>query len=198
MPYYDDGYYQDEYYNPPRRYYRRRRRRRRVGLVIFALILLLALVFVWRFTDGFTTFAGPDMKNVQNELNYSLTTLANEIQPEMSVNECGADYVSQLRALAQEDEELAERLNFIADHIDIYAEEAVKTALQGGEKLDFALLMPFRPADESGLNAVISVDEGEVPYLIQYDTRWGYHGYGSSVMGITACGRPACPWWLSA
>lgn len=191
MPYYDDGYYQDEYYNPPRRYYRRRRRRRRVGLVIFALILLLALVFVWRFTDGFTTFAGPDMKNVQNELNYSLTTLANEIQPEMSVNECGADYVSQLRALAQEDEKLAERLNFIADHIDIYTEEAVKTALQGGEKLDFALLMPFRPADESGLNAVISVDEGEVPYLIQYDTRWGYHGYGSSVMGITACG-PTC------
>ena len=51
--------------------------------------------------------------------------------------------------------------------------------------------MPFRPADESGLNAVISVDEGEVPYLIQYDTRWGYHGYGSSVMGITACG-PTC------
>ncbi len=191
MPYYDDDYYHDEYYAPPRRYYRRRRRRGRVGLVIFALILLLALFFVWRFTDGFTTFAGPDMKNVQNTLSYSLTTLAGEIRPEMSINECGGDYASQLRSLAEEDGELAERLNFIADHIDIYTEAAVKTALQGGEKLDFALLTPFRPADESGLNAVITVDEGEVPYLIQYDTRWGYHGYGSSVMGITGCG-PTC------
>ncbi len=191
MPYYDD-YYDDEYYDPPRRYRRRRRRRGgRVALIIIALILLLALFFVWRFTDGLTTFAGPDMKNVQNTLNYSLGTLAGEIRPEMSVNECGADYAEQLRALASEEEELDERINYIAKHIDIYTEEAVKTALQSPEKLDFALLMPFRGADESGVNAVINVDEGEVPYLIQYDTRWAYHGYGSSVMGITGCG-PTC------
>lgn len=191
MPYYEDDYYRDDYYAPPRRYRRRRRRRGRVGLVIFALILLLALFFVWRLTDGLTTFAGPDMKNVQNELSYSLNTLAGEIRPEMAVNECGTDYVAQLESLASEEEDLAERLRFIADHIEIYTEEAVKTALQGGEKLDFALLMPFRQADDSGLNAVITVDEGEIPYLIQYDTRWGYHAYGSSVMGITACG-PTC------
>lgn len=191
MPYYEDDYYRDDYYAPPRRYRRRRRRRGRVGLVIFALILLLALFFVWRLTDGLTTFAGPDMKNVQDELSYSLNTLAGEIRPEMAVNECGTDYVAQLESLASEEEDLAERLRFIADHIEIYTEEAVKTALQGGEKLDFALLMPFRQADDSGLNAVITVDEGEIPYIIQYDTRWGYHAYGSSVMGITACG-PTC------
>ena len=191
MPYYDD-YYQDDYYEPPRRRYRRRRRRSgRVALIIFVLVLLLVLFFVWRLTDGFTTFAGPDLKNVQNELTYSLNTLAGEISPDMAVNECGEDYVSQLRELAAEESGLADRLNFIADHIEIYTEEAVKTALQGGEKLDFALLMPFRSADDSGLSAVISVDEGEIPYLIQYDTRWGYHGYGSSVMGITGCG-PTC------
>ena len=46
---YYDGYY------PPRR---RRRRRPRAGLIIFALMLVLALVFVWRFTEGFTSFAG--------------------------------------------------------------------------------------------------------------------------------------------
>ena len=165
MPYYEDDYYRDDYYAPPRRYRRRRRRRGRVGLVIFALILLLALFFVWRLTDGLTTFTGPDMKNVQDELSYSLNTLAGEIRPEMAVNECGTDYVAQLESLASEEEDLAERLRFIADHIEIYTEEAVKTALQGGEKLDFALLMPFRQADDSGLNAVITVDEGEIPYL---------------------------------
>ena len=192
MPYYDD-YYDDEYYAPPPRRYRRRRRRHggRVALIIIALILLLALFFVWRFTDGLTTFAGPSLDNVQNELTYSLATLEGEIQPEMAINECGEDYAAQLRELAAKEEDLAERLNFIADHIEIYSEAAVKTALQGEEKLDFALLTPFRGEDESGLNAVITVKEGEVPYLIQYDTRWAYHGYGSSVMGITGCG-PTC------
>ena len=189
MPRYDDYYPED--YPPPRRYYRRRRRRGRAGLIIFALILLLALFFVWRFTEGFTTFAGPDMKNVQSELTYSLEALAGEIRPEMRVDECGLDYKAELESLAAEEPELADRLLFIADHLEIYTEEAVKTALAGEEKLDFALLLPFRGEDESGLNAVVSVEAGETPYLIQYDTRWAYHAYGSSVMGITACG-PTC------
>ena len=183
--------YYDDYYEPPRRRYRRRRRRGGVGLVIFLLILLLALFFVWRFTDGLTTFAGPDLKNVQNEFTYSLDSLAGEISPEMRVDECGLSYMTELEQLANSESELADRLRFIADHLEIYSEEAVKTALAGGEKLDFALLMPFRGEDAGGTNAVITVEEGEIPYLIQYDTRWAYHAYGSSVMGITACG-PTC------
>ena len=190
MPRFDD-YYRDDYYEPPRRYYRRRRRRGRAGLIIFLLILLLALFALWRFTDGLTTFAGPDTKNVQDEFSYSLSSLAGEITQDMRVNECGVDYAAQLESLAAEEPELAERLNFISDHLDIYTEEAVKTALQGEEKLDFALLMPFRGEDAGGVNAVISVEEGEIPYLIQYDARWAFHAYGSSVMGITACG-PTC------
>ena len=188
---YDDYYDYDGFYESARRRRRRARRGRRAGLIIFALILILAFVFVWRFTEGFTTFDGPDLKNVQSELSYSLEALAGEIGPEMSVNECGIDYRSQLERLAGEEPELAERLRFIADHLEIYTEEAVKTALGGEEKLDFALLMPFRGEDSGGTNAVISADEGEIPYLIQYDSRWAYHGYGSSVMGITACG-PTC------
>ena len=192
MPYYDDdGYYGGEYYAPPRRRRRRRRGRRAAALTIFALILILALLAVWRLTDGFTTFAPPDQKNVNRELSYSLEQLAGMIRPEMGVNECGEDYAAELRGLAAREEGLAERLNFMAEHIGIYSEAAVKTALQGEEKLDFALLTPFRGEDESGLNAVITVEEGETPYLIQYDSRWGYHAYGSSVMGITGCG-PTC------
>ena len=29
------------------------------------------------------------------------------------------------------------------------------------------------------------------PYLLQYDSRWCFHGFGSSFMGFTACG-PTC------
>ena len=185
-----DGYYRDGYYEPPPRRYRRRRRGR-AGLVIFALILILALVFVWRFTDGFTRFAPPELTNVQDGFTYSLDALAGEISPDMRLDECGIDYKAELESLAANKPKLADRLNFIADHLEIYPEEAVKTALQGEEKLDFALLMPFRGEDAGGVNAVITAQKGTAPYLIQYDSRWAYHAYGSSVMGITACG-PTC------
>ena len=185
-----DGYYRDGYYEPPPRRYRRRRRGR-AGLVIFALILILALVFVWRFTDGFTRFAPPELTNVQDGFTYSLDALAGEISPDMRLDECGIDYKAELESMAANKPKLADRLNFIADHLEIYPEEAVKTALQGEEKLDFALLMPFRGEDAGGVNAVITAQKGTVPYLIQHDSRWAYHAYGSSVMGITACG-PTC------
>ena len=109
----------------------------------------------------------------------------------MRLDECGIDYKAELESMAANKPKLADRLNFIADHLEIYPEEAVKTALQGEEKLDFALLMPFRGEDAGGVNAVITAQKGTVPYLIQYDSRWAYHAYGSSVMGITACG-PTC------
>lgn len=79
----------------------------------------------------------------------------------------------------------------MAEHISIYTEDAVKTALLGPEKTPFALLSAFCEPNSSGLDAEISVDEGEIPYLLQYDSRWCFHGYGSSFMGFTACG-PTC------
>ena len=41
-----------------------------------------------------------------------------------------------------------------------------------------------------GENAV-SVKKGEIPYFIQYDSRWGLLDYGSGPMGFTGCG-PTC------
>ena len=113
-----DGYYRDGYYEPPPRRYRRRRRGR-AGLVIFALILILALVFVWRFTDGFTRFAPPELTNVQDGFTYSLDALAGEISPDMRLDECGIDYKAELESMAANKPKLADRLNFIADHLEI-------------------------------------------------------------------------------
>ena len=119
-----------------------------------------------------------------------LEGLEAKVTREMAVNECGAEEERALRALAAERPELAARLNFMAEHLDIYSEAAVKTALQSEEKLDFALEIPFRTPDEGGSDAVIELTGG-VPYLKQYDGRWGYHPYGSGPLGLTGCG-PTC------
>ena len=46
-------------------------------------------------------------------------------------------------------------------------------------------------SEQGDVSVNIELTPGEIPYLLQYDSRWAYHGYGSSYMGYTACG-PTC------
>ena len=61
----------------------------------------------------------------------------------MNLGECGPEQASELQALADIRPEEAGRLNFMAAHVEIYSEEAVRTALKNPEKLDFILMLPF-------------------------------------------------------
>ena len=185
-----------EYMDAPRPRRRRRRRRRRrfwKGLLTLA-VLALALVAAYKLTDGFSAIKLPvsvSLENTDTEFSYDLDRLAAQITDAMYVGDCGAQEAEELRVCAGENPDWAGELEFMAEHIGIYTEEAVKTALQGPEKAPFALLSAFCEPNSSGLDVQIEVEDGEVPYLLQYDARWCFHGYGSSVMGFTACG-PTC------
>ena len=185
-----------EYMDAPRPRRRRRRRRRHrfwKGLLTLA-VLALALVAAYKLTDGFSAIKLPvsvSLKNTDTEFSYDLDRLAAQITDAMYVGDCGAQEAEELRVCAGENPDWAGELEFMAEHIGIYTEEAVKTALQGPEKAPFALLSAFCEPNSSGLDVQIEVEDGEVPYLLQYDARWCFHGYGSSVMGFTACG-PTC------
>ena len=160
------------------------------SLILAALLIWLALIAALLCLSG--CGAAPEGGGAGSsgaEADF-LAGLAESIEPEMALEENGARYLGELSALALERPELAERLKFIAEHIDIYSEAAVKTALQSEEKLDFALLLPFRTPDASGLGERVELTGG-VPYMRQYDSRWGYHAYGSGALGITGCG-PTC------
>lgn len=185
--------YMDE---PISRRRRRRRRRRRGGLrTLLVLILLAAAVFAaYKLTNGFADLRLPvkvSLDNTNTEFDYDLDRLAGQIVPGMYVGDCGPLEAEELRECAKKNSEWADELEFMAEHISIYTEDAVKTALLGPEKTPFALLSAFCEPNSSGLDAEISVDEGEIPYLLQYDSRWCFHGYGSSFMGFTGCG-PTC------
>lgn len=161
------------------------------SLMLAALLIWLALIAALLCLSG--CGAAPESRGSGSSSGAEadfLAGLAESIEPEMALEENGARYLGELSALALERPELAERLKFIAEHIDIYSEAAVKTALQSEEKLDFALLLPFRTPDASGLGERVELTGG-VPYMRQYDSRWGYHAYGSGALGITGCG-PTC------
>lgn len=170
-------------------------KRKYSGVVIFFLLCCTALVLVIG-AAKFTTRAGASGSGLEatpatNEVDALLSALEATVTDAMQLNECGEAEAGQLRTLAREEPERARQLEFIASHVEIYSQDAVKTALLGGDHIDFALELPFRAPDSSGLDSEVSVQAGAVPYMSQYDERWGYHAYGSSVMGITGCG-PTC------
>lgn len=186
-----------EYMDEPVYRRRRRRRRRRGGglrALLVLILLALAVFAAYRLTYGFAGLRLPvkvSLKNTDTEFSYDLERLEAQIQDGMYVGDCGPLDAEELRRCAEENRKWADELEFMADHIAIYSEEAVNTALQDPGKTPFALLSAFCEPNASGLDARISVEEGELPYLLQYDARWCYHAYGSSVMGFTACG-PTC------
>lgn len=192
-----DSFREVEYMDEPaprRRRRSRRRRRRRWKTLLVLIVLVLAAVAAYRLTDGFSALHLPvkvSLRNTDTKFDYDLDRLAAQISDDMYVGDCGAAEAEELRRCAEENPDWADELEFMAEHVDIYSEEAVKTALQGPEKTPFALLSAFCAPNASGLNAGINVEPGEVPYLLQYDYRWCYHAYGSSVMGFTGCG-PTC------
>lgn len=183
---YDDYY--DEVYGrkPPRK--RRRRRGRGFLLLLVALLVLAGLYMVRR--GGLRVLSVPE-ENIETEFDVDLDALAARITPEMAVNTLGTAEAAELRSAAEETRgERARMLEFMADNIGIYSEEAYKTAIITPEKTAFALLTPFM-SEQGDVSVNIELTPGEIPYLLQYDSRWAYHGYGSSYMGYTACG-PTC------
>ena len=185
---YDDYY--DEVYGrtPPRR---RRKKRGRGFLLLLVLLLALGALYMVR-SGGLRVLSVPQ-ENIETDFEVDLEALAARITPDMAgADGLGAAEAQELLAAAEEAHgERADMLAFMAENIGIYTEEAYKTALVTPEKTAFALLTPFMSEDPGGADAAIEVEEGELPYLLQYDSRWAWHGYGSSYMGYTACG-PTC------
>lgn len=184
---YDDYY--DEVYGrtPPRR---RRKKRGRGFLLLLVLLLALGALYMVR-SGGLRVLSVPE-ENIETDFEVDLEALAARITPDMAgADGLGAAEAQELLAAAEEAHgERADMLAFMAENIGIYSEEAYKTALVTPEKTAFALLTPFM-SEQSEASAYISLTPGEIPYLLQYDSRWAYHRYGSSYMGYTACG-PTC------
>ena len=184
-----------EYMEEPPRHKRRRRRRRRWGRTVVTLLVIVLLgLAAYKLSGGFSGFGLPvrlSLENTDTQFDYVLEELEARITDDMYIDECGAQEAEELLELAKGNSKWADELEFMARHIGIYTREAVVTAINGVEKTPFALLSAFRAPDGSGLDVRIEVSEGEVPYLLQYDSRWCYHAYGSGVLGITGCG-PTC------
>ena len=120
-----------------------------------------------------------------------LSELSNLITDDMYTFTANQSDIDELYKVAEEYPKYREKINFFVEHIGAYSQTGVVTILMAPEKTDFVLLEPFIKDEGSAYDAEIGVQDGEIPFLIQYDSRWAFHTYGSSAMGNTACG-PTC------
>ena len=96
----------------------------------------------------------------------------------------------QLRAMAETDSRFAA----IAENTDEYPQELLELALKNPDAVDFAAGYPEHRddvVDSAAIDLEGTLVPGIPPLLMQWDSRWGYAGYGSGLMGLTGCG-PTC------
>lgn len=160
-------------------------------LPLLLLVLVLAAVVAWH--SGLSL---PSQRvhvptaNVETDFTIELSALpSTELYGKGGGSADAAD-TEKLRALADKTPKYADKLNFIADHIGDFSNNGVKNVLSAPEKCDFVLRAAYGPRENSATKP-LSVKKGEIPYLLQYDSRWAFTQYGSSYMGYTACG-PTC------
>lgn len=96
-----------------------------------------------------------------------------------------------LKVKANSYPEYQDNINFFIENIQAYSQNAVNTILLSPEKINYILAEPFEQLHTEQPNPTINVQAGEVPLLLQYDSRWAFHKYGNGCMGSTACG-PTC------
>lgn len=92
--------------------------------------------------------------------------------------------------------QLAREYRWLEKHADDFPAHKIEYAKNNPGLIDFlyryeAGQKESRLASEEPSGLTEEEENMYAPVLLQWDDRWGFHPYGSSVMGLTGCG-PAC------
>ncbi len=80
---------------------------------------------------------------------------------------------------------------YLVSYIGKYPKDMFTLFMNNPEARSFVIDYPSH-IDDRDLGEISSSELSEaVPHFLQWDERWGYYPYGSSVLGITGCG-PTC------
>lgn len=176
----------------------RRKKRRHIFRLLLVLVVILAAIVHLRsssdrgFTGGLAacntrSFFASDTLVTDFDLDYG--KLEDALAERGEISSPSQDELSALYGVAGQYPQYREETEFFAEHAAYYSQDAINTVIMAPEKAAFVLLEPF--AELQNKDIKLKAKKGEVPFLLQYDSRWAFYPYGSSVMGYTACG-PTC------
>ncbi len=111
------------------------------------------------------------------------TLQANRVPPNEPPD---SELLESLEAMASQDVRVRE----VIDNCEDYPTDILKMLAKNPDMLEFVLGYPENKGQVLATD-IGEVEKGQVPLLLQYDTRWGYGAYGSSTVVVSGCG-PTC------
>ncbi len=178
-----------------RRLARQRRLRRMAGIVKMLLLLLLVTVGLTQFGKG-KEWLGSIAAGLTERAAGAEMLPSDPEAENISLEEVSASAIwkgsgeEDVKAVLEEMAGMDSRVARMLEHAEEYPAELLELAAKNPEALDFVLEYPEKK-DTAGADTVGPVEKGTIPLLLQWDERWGYENYGSSILGITGCG-PTC------
>lgn len=91
---------------------------------------------------------------------------------------------------AQNDSDPCSQASYFLDHLTEYSPEILEYYLKNPERYEFVKAYPQRDTLQTPPAALTESLE-TVPFLLQWDTRWGYEPYGDSTVYYAGC-APTC------
>ena len=83
------------------------------------------------------------------------------------------------------------KLKKIEENAFQYSVDLIELAKKNPETIDFVLEYLEKKDIQHNIDLSDSYTYGEIPYLLQWDERWGYQTYGDDMIGLSGCG-PVC------
>ncbi len=74
---------------------------------------------------------------------------------------------------------------------DAYPEKIIEMLINNPETEEFVLNYPLKKDNSEEYSLEEYKNTGELPYLLQWDMRWGYKEYAGDIMALSGCG-PVC------
>ncbi len=117
---------------------------------------------------------------------FSIFWIWNSYQPNYVIHESTENRDGLLKQLEEESKKNS-KISKIVKQSEQYPEELLKLALAEEEAIDFVIDYPTKKGRVYG-EEVTEAKEGEIPFLLQWDKRWGYAFYGDTILAINGCG----------
>lgn len=158
----------------------RRKKHTLLKLVLFAVLITGGIMFIKNQMNLY-----PPAENFPSE-----NTDTYEIPPTpagLGMDPENSDIIEKLYSLASEDK----RIYNVIKNADNYPQPLLKLLIKNPDARDFVLDYPKHRKDKKTGKIQDSELGNGIPLFFQWDERWGYHSYGSGIIGLNGCG-PTC------
>ncbi len=152
----------------------RLKRRRKKMIIRFSILLVILILIISLLVWLFNLIFGSDA--AQSVASGNVTGVASSSVVDIYNNADAVLNVTRLKEIEDSDE---------------YPTELKELATTNPETIEYVYYYPEDKDEDFPIDLTEEVDSEEVPYLMQWDKRWGYLPYGNGLVGYTGCG-PTC------